>query len=61
MSMAAIIMGMTMIETGAHPQPLGEGQVLLPLFAWMSPSYPVGCYAYSHTLEWAVESGDVNE
>jgi urease accessory protein len=35
------------------------GQGILPLFAWLSPSYPVGCYAYSHTLEWAVEAGDV--
>jgi len=38
----------------------GGGQAaILPLFAWLSPSYPVGCYAYSHTLEWAVEAGDV--
>jgi urease accessory protein len=36
-----------------------RGQGILPLFAWLSPSYPVGCYAYSHTLEWAVEAGDV--
>ena len=35
------------------------GRALLPLFAWLSPSYPVGSYAYSHTLEWAVEAGDV--
>jgi urease accessory protein len=35
------------------------GQGFLPLFAWLSPSYPVGCYAYSHTLEWAIEAGDV--
>lgn len=33
--------------------------VILPLLAWLSPSYPVGCYAYSHSLEWAVEAGDV--
>jgi urease accessory protein len=32
---------------------------LLPLLAWLSPSYPVGAYAYSHGLEWAVEAGDV--
>jgi urease accessory protein len=38
-----------------------EAQSLLPLFAWLSPSYPVGSYAYSHTLEWAVESGDVTD
>ncbi|PVE22026.1 urease accessory protein UreF [Microvirga sp. KLBC 81] len=36
-----------------------EAMAILPLFAWLSPSYPVGCYAYSHTLEWAVEAGDV--
>ena len=34
---------------------------LLPLFAWLSPSYPVGAYAYSHGLEWAVETGDVKD
>ena len=34
---------------------------ILPLFAWLSPSYPVGSYAYSHTLEWAVEAGDVTD
>lgn len=42
--------------------PDGAGDaVVLPLFAWLSPSYPVGCYAYSHTLEWAVEAGDVTD
>jgi urease accessory protein len=40
-------------------QAIETGQGILPLFAWLSPSYPVGCYAYSHTLEWAVEAGDV--
>lgn len=33
---------------------------LLPLFAWLSPSFPVGAYAYSHALEWAVEAGDIS-
>jgi urease accessory protein len=37
-----------------------EGSIL-PLFAWFSASYPVGCYAYSHTLEWAVGAGDVTD
>ncbi|MEP9350391.1 urease accessory UreF family protein [Xanthobacter sp. KR7-225] len=32
---------------------------MLPLFAWLSPAFPVGAYAYSHALEWAVEAGDV--
>jgi urease accessory protein len=42
-------------------QGLGRDSVILPLFAWLSPSYPVGCYAYSHALEWAVEAGDVSD
>ena len=29
------------------------------LLAWMSPSFPVGAYTYSHGLEWAIEAGDV--
>ena len=30
----------------------------LPLLIWLSPAFPVGAYAYSHGLEWAVEAGD---
>lgn len=33
----------------------------LPLFAWLSPAYPTGAYAYSHGLEHAVESGIVRD
>src|SRR5438445_99878 len=29
------------------------------LMIWLSPSFPVGAFAYSHALEWAHESGDV--
>lgn len=32
---------------------------LLILMAWLSPTYPVGSFAYSHGLEWAAETGDV--
>ncbi len=31
----------------------------LPLMIWLSPAFPVGAFAYSHGLEWAVESGAV--
>jgi urease accessory protein len=31
----------------------------LALFVWLSPAFPVGAYAYSHGIEWAVEAGDV--
>jgi urease accessory protein len=32
---------------------------LLRLLTWLSPAFPTGGFAYSHGLEWAVESGDV--
>jgi urease accessory protein len=50
-----------MDDASVKAQGLGRDSVILPLFAWLSPSYPVGCYAYSHALEWAVEAGDVSD
>ncbi|MEE7490117.1 urease accessory protein UreF [Methylobacterium oryzae] len=38
-----------------------EALEALRLMAWLSPGYPVGAYAYSHGLEWAVEAGDVRD
>ena len=32
---------------------------LLCLTQWLSPAFPVGGYAYSHGLEWAISAGDV--
>ncbi len=32
---------------------------LLRLLTWLSPAFPTGGFAYSHGLEWSVESGDV--
>jgi urease accessory protein len=52
---------MIMDDASMKAQGLGGDGVILPLFAWLSPSYPVGCYAYSHALEWAVEAGDVSD
>ena len=34
---------------------------LLPLMLWLSPAFPVGSFAYSQGLEWAVENGDVRD
>ena len=31
----------------------------MPLLLWLSPAFPVGSFAYSHGLEWAVEAGDI--
>ena len=33
----------------------------LPLMVWLSPAFPVGAFAFSHGLEWAVETGDVHD
>src|ERR1700756_1423098 len=34
---------------------------LLRLQSWLSPAFPIGCYSYSHGLEWAVEAGHVRD
>jgi urease accessory protein len=36
-----------------------EHSAALPLLIWLSPTFPVGAFAYSHGLEWAVEAGDI--
>jgi urease accessory protein len=33
----------------------------LALLLWLSPAFPVGAFAYSHGLEWAVEAADVRD
>jgi urease accessory protein len=43
------------------PLPQGEGEHLLRLLAWLSPTFPTGAYAYSHGLEWAVEHDDITD
>ncbi len=39
--------------------PAEPDAALLPLMLWLSPAFPVGSFAYSHGLEWAVEAGDI--
>jgi len=34
---------------------------LLRLQTWLSPTFPIGAYSYSHGLEWAVEAGLVTD
>ena len=38
-----------------------RAEPILTLAQWLSPAYPVGSFAYSHGLEWAVESGQVTD
>jgi urease accessory protein len=49
------------MSTASNPgdRAVSSAGVVLPLMAWLSPTFPVGGYAYSHGLEWAVEAGDV--
>ncbi len=48
----------TIITMGMEAIPMDSGS-LYRLLAWLSPGYPVGAFAYSHGLEWAVETGAV--
>ena len=38
-----------------------DSAALYRLMTWMSPSYPVGAFSYSHGLEWDVETGRVHD
>jgi urease accessory protein len=38
-----------------------SGPDLQRLLAWLSPTFPVGAFTYSHGLEWAVEDGTVTD
>jgi urease accessory protein len=56
------------LSDGAPPSPLqGEASAasssptLARLMIWLSPTYPVGGYSYSHGLEWIVEAGKVRD
>lgn len=47
--------GLTGVHQGLSPEALRK------LLAWLSPAFPVGSYAYSHGLEWAIEDGSVRD
>ena len=42
------------------PEPITPS-MLYKLLSWMSPGFPIGAYAYSHGIEFAVESGQVTD
>jgi urease accessory protein len=39
----------------------GAAAALYRLMTWLSPSFPVGAFAYSSGIEWAVEAGDIHD
>jgi urease accessory protein len=59
-----IIMATAMLMTTTEPAGAGdlserEAAALYRLMTWLSPAFPVGGFAYSSGLEWAVEAGDI--
>jgi len=38
-----------------------DNGALYRLLTWLSPAYPVGAFAYSSGIEWAVEAGDIRD
>ncbi len=65
-----IIMAIPMLmTTGTKPpvedvpamQEPADPAVLYRLMTWLSPSFPVGSFAFSSGIEWAVEAGDIHD
>ena len=54
----AVASGTAMITSTIMPT---EFAWLVELTSWLSPSYPVGAFGFSHGLEWAVEGGQVTD
>jgi urease accessory protein len=50
-------LAITMYDTAQALEPIA----LLRLQSWLSSSFPVGSYSYSHGLEWAVDAGLVHD
>src|ERR1700722_12174278 len=48
-------------RTPATDVELLSQDALYRLLIWLSPAYPVGAFAYSSGIEWAVEAGDIKD
>ena len=48
------------ISSGAVPHAGTKSAALYRLMSWLSPSYPIGAYTYSHGIERAVETGKIS-
>lgn len=51
----------TPISTGICTAIPMDSAALYRLMVWLSPSYPVGAFSYSHGIEWLVESGAIHD
>jgi urease accessory protein len=54
-------MGMTTGTTTVTATTMITETALYRLMTWLSPSYPLGAFSYSHGLEYAVEAGLVHD
>jgi len=50
-----------MRKAGAGTMSINSEAGLYRLMSWLSPSFPVGAYSYSHGIEYAFEAGDVTD
>lgn len=51
----------TRMITGTDALQGSDAAALYRLMTWLSPAFPVGAFAYSSGIEWAVEAGDVHD
>ena len=47
------------MNTGQRLMPTHIDPHVITLQQWLSPAFPVGSFAYSHGLEWAIETGKI--
>ena len=40
---------------------MSDERALYRLMTWLTPSFPVGAFSYSHGLEWVIEQGTVRD
>jgi urease accessory protein len=61
MTMITVMTGMCTARTAVTGTATMNERTLYRLMAWLSPSYPVGAFSYSHGIEWLVETGDIRD
>ena len=57
----AMITVTPIITTAMTDGIMSTKQPLLTALQWLSPAFPIGSFAYSHGLEWAIEAGHIND
>jgi urease accessory protein len=56
-----IIMALTTRTTTRMVANTSTEASVATLLVWFSPAFPIGAFAFSHGLEWAVEAGDIHD